>query len=534
MLKSLIKKQLLEIFHAYVIDKKTGKRKSTIGIILYIGLFAILFGGLGFVFYKLGASLGNAIFGHGYNWLYFSLFGLLSIVLGVFGSVFNTYASLYLPKDNELLFSLPIPRRKLVLARLSGVYATSLMYSAWIWIPITIAYWVKMDESILGVIFPIISTFLLAAFVSVLSCILGFVVAIISTKTKGKSFITVFLSLFVIVLYYIVYFRIVNSFEDIMNNMQEISTSIKSWMHYIYWMGEGTIGNVVPMILFVVVTLALGALTIFVLTKTFSNKLIAQDSQVKKTVKEQNYKQKGYKIGLLKKELKHFSSVPTWMLNGGLGLLIMPASAIALIVKRIDIHGVLNALESANPEIVKPMAIYLFVLVGMFVAMGIITPAAVSMEGKSIWIVQTLPIDPWEVLHAKERMSAVLNFLPAMFTVIACGIVVRLDTISLALATLATIIFIWLSADFGLFLNLRHPNLSWSSVTIPIKQGLPVIISLFGGWLFAVVIGVGAFFACKITTPIVCLICLNALLIILLTLVHEWLKKRGAEIFATL
>ena len=36
---------------------------------------------------------------------------MLAIVLGAFGSVFNTYSSLYLAKDNDLLLSMPIPVR---------------------------------------------------------------------------------------------------------------------------------------------------------------------------------------------------------------------------------------------------------------------------------------------------------------------------------------------------------------------------------------------------------------------------------------
>ena len=42
--------------------------------------------------------------------------------MGAFGSVFNTYSSLYLAKDNDLLLSLPIPLRVIISSRLlSGV-----------------------------------------------------------------------------------------------------------------------------------------------------------------------------------------------------------------------------------------------------------------------------------------------------------------------------------------------------------------------------------------------------------------------------
>ena len=58
----------------------------------------------------------------GMGWLYFALMGLMAMFLGAFGSVFNTYSSLYLAKDNDLLLSLPIPVRIIMASRLvSGV-----------------------------------------------------------------------------------------------------------------------------------------------------------------------------------------------------------------------------------------------------------------------------------------------------------------------------------------------------------------------------------------------------------------------------
>ena len=44
--------------------------------------------------------------------------GLAAVLLGAFGSVFNTYAGLYLPKDNDLLLSMPIPVSVLVAAKI--------------------------------------------------------------------------------------------------------------------------------------------------------------------------------------------------------------------------------------------------------------------------------------------------------------------------------------------------------------------------------------------------------------------------------
>ena len=63
------------------------------------------------------------------------------MLLGVFGSVFNTYSGLYLAKDNDLLLSLPIPVRAMLASRLLGVYLMGLMYSGVVMLPAVIVYW---------------------------------------------------------------------------------------------------------------------------------------------------------------------------------------------------------------------------------------------------------------------------------------------------------------------------------------------------------------------------------------------------------
>ena len=60
MLKTLVKKQLMEIFRSYFYNAKTNKKRSTAGIIAYILLFAALMIGLGGMFTELSVSARSA------------------------------------------------------------------------------------------------------------------------------------------------------------------------------------------------------------------------------------------------------------------------------------------------------------------------------------------------------------------------------------------------------------------------------------------------------------------------------------------
>ena len=91
MLKILLKKQFYEIFRSYFYDAKKNRARSKAGVIAYIILFifvmAIFLGGM---FTLISVSLCSVMTSAGVDWLYFAAMGLIAILLGAFGSVFNT------------------------------------------------------------------------------------------------------------------------------------------------------------------------------------------------------------------------------------------------------------------------------------------------------------------------------------------------------------------------------------------------------------------------------------------------------------
>ena len=99
MLKVLLKKQLAEVFRSYFYDAKKNKMRSKLAIAGWIVFFfVIMVGVLGGMFTFLSLSLCGSLVTAELGWLYFFLMGSISILLGAFGSVFNTYAGLYLAK----------------------------------------------------------------------------------------------------------------------------------------------------------------------------------------------------------------------------------------------------------------------------------------------------------------------------------------------------------------------------------------------------------------------------------------------------
>ena len=136
MLWVLVKKQLAEVFKGYFYDAKKNRMRPRWAVIAWFAFFAVvMIGVLGGMFTFLSLSVCGPLAHAGMGWLYFLLLGLLALLLGAAGSVFNTYAGLYLSRDNDLLLSMPIPVSRIVAARLVNVYLMGALYSATVLLP---------------------------------------------------------------------------------------------------------------------------------------------------------------------------------------------------------------------------------------------------------------------------------------------------------------------------------------------------------------------------------------------------------------
>ena len=255
MLKLLVKKQLAEVFKSYFYDAKKNKMRSKWAIAAwFIFFFLIMVGMLGGIFTFLSLSLCGALVQAGMGWLHFLLMGIIAIVLGAFGSVFNTYSGLYLAKDNDQLLSLPIPVQTIITARLLNVYLMGAMYSATVLLPALIVYWIVAGITVSRVICGLLLLLIVTVIVLLLSCFLGWVVAKISLRLKNKSFITVLISLLFIGGYYFFYFKAADLIRDLIQNANVYGTKIKGVAYGLYLFGRIGEGSWPAAALFLFVT----------------------------------------------------------------------------------------------------------------------------------------------------------------------------------------------------------------------------------------------------------------------------------------
>lgn len=533
MLKALLKKQLAEVFRTFFFNNKTNKKRSKSGVIAYSVFFIAMLGGvLGGSFTMLSISLCRPLSEAGMAWLYFLILSLVSVLLGIFGSVFNTYSALYLAKDNDLLLSMPIPPRTIVAARLLSVYLLGTMYSSLVLIPAVVVYWVTAGLTLSRFVCGLILLIIVTVFVLVLSCVLGWVVAKISLKLKNKSFVTTFAAVLFLGLYYVGYFKAAGLIGNLLTNIQVYGIRVRGAAYALYLFGRIGEGAWGPALIFTAFTALLAFGVGLILSRSFIGIATSSGKTEKAKYNGKPAKSRSSASAVFFKELNHFTSSSGYMLNCGLGLVFIFAAGVVMIFKGGDVYYILDSLLS--PVFPGSFAVAVCTILFMISSMNCIASPSVSLEGKSLWILQSLPVHPATVLRAKAKLQFVLSVVPVLFASIC--------TVLTTQAALAEKVFILLipllgTAFFSLFdtmIAVKMPMLNWTSEIVPIKQSMGIVVSLFGGWGVGILFG-GLYFLVAYRIGTVLYMTIWTLLLAASSFVLlRWINTRGARQFAAL
>ncbi|MBE5906945.1 MAG: hypothetical protein E7277_09245 [Lachnospiraceae bacterium] len=532
MLKVLVKKQIGEVFKGYFYNAKKNEMRPKWAVALWFLFFIVLMVGvLGGMFAFLADSLCGGLVKVGMDWLYFLLMSGIGIALGAFGSVFNTFSGLYLSKDNDLLLSMPIPTRTIVASRLLNVYLLGTMYVATVMLPTCIVYWMNAGITGTRVVCGIALFLVISILVLLLSCLLGWGVAKLSLKLKNKSFVTVLVSLVFIGGYYFVYFRAMDVIRDIVEHATVYGEKIKGASYGLYKFGCIGAGDVVATVVACLVSLVLLAGIWYVLSSSFIKIATANGSTGKVHYVAKSVREKSVFSALLAKEFGRFTASANYMLNCGLGVLLIPICGVLLLAKGARF---VDAMKVIFPE--RPEAAAILIIAALCTLTSMIDTAvpSVSLEGKSIWIPQSLPVEPKVVLRVKVLVQILLSVIPMLFSSICAVIVLKAEIAVSVLVVAVPLVYAVYTAFYNIMIGVKMPLLNWTNEMAPIKQSGAILTAMLSGWVESVAL----FFlymwkGYKLGAPVYLTICLVLLAGISVAL-FRWVDTKGAKEFAQL
>lgn len=404
----------------------------------------------------------------------------LVLILGTIALV----SSLFLGKDNQYLFSLPVKSSSIVIAKFLRIYLVDLAVSAALLVPIAVTFGIMADMSV-GFYFLILFEVL---FIPLLPLTLGVILAVpvmyfVSFLRKYQRLsviLPVVLGAGLMIGYFFLVFGFGSSTGDIdpdqVNSIAALLRSqispIANSLYYVFFplgvfakasVGADQFGLTGALSSFVGVLIALGvlivlfALAIFLASVLFRKTATKQMENSSAKTKVGSYKTSSVITALILRDVKSIFRSPQMIINSFMNSLMIPI-IIAFIAYSIrEQTAIAGGMEIAYISIA---VMTLFILV--FSSLG--PMLAFSREGKTISYVFTMPIEPRLYAKAKFIFWTIVSTIMAVI----CFIIVSCIIFDIVFSLLFLALYLSIATAFNaasIWNDMRSPIINWNDIS---------------------------------------------------------------------
>lgn len=482
-MKSLLIKKEFKAFFRGFLRKKDGSYRSgsaAIGLIVLLLVAALSVGGsVFFLFGEIAEPMAMA----GLDWVYHAIVSIAVASIGVIGGIFTAYTSIYKAKDNDTLLAMPIRSSDIVVSRMVGVWVITLFFSLIVAIPALLAFYVYGGFSLLILLCDVLLLLALSAFSVAVCSILGWAIALLASKVGGKlrSIGIIIVSLLAFSLYFFFVNRMYELVQELLLNMYNIAEDFSGTYNPMYIIGTAGAGDIVNALICLAAGALLILLTVLIIKRRFARYATTSAGAKKAAYDGSSIRTRGVFPTLLAREFKHLFSSPAYLLNCGMGVLVVPLVTVITLIRVPSevIPQLREWVASFADENVIGLAVTMLVV--FFASMCYITAPSISLEGKNFWILRSAPIQPVQVLGAKLWLHILVTLVPTVASVCVFNIALGMNALCTVLSAVTVALFVVQQALLGLHVNLIKYNFNWLTETVAVKQSASVVITMFAG-----------------------------------------------------
>ena len=488
MLKVLISAKLASLKSWATGASIVKKQKSKFTPILYTMLFIYVAIALLFMLFGYFWSLAEPFNKAGLGWLYFAMFAITDFALMFIGSVFSAKSQLFEAKDNQILLSMPIKPSDILLSRMSVLLIINFVLDIIVALPAGISWLMACPVTAVGTISFIIVVLLLPLLSLSASSLFGWLLSVLTSRIRRKALMTTVFSIAFLAAYFYGVSQMSTGILKLAQNGSKIAAGLRG-IAPIYWIGSAIADeNMLYLLLSAIIMVVPFIITYFVLSKTFFHTVTTQRGFAKIKYVEKTHKSTGLSTALYRKEAGRLFSSSMYFMNTCLGAIFMIIGGAAVIVFKDKIDMV----SAMIPQIKEYISTLLTLALCMMAGMSNITAPSVSIEGKSIWIVRSIPASAEDVLKAKLKLHCSIIASVGLVASICVVIATKPDILQSVMCILIPPVFSVFTGIVGLLANLRHPDFNWKDETAAVKNSVAVLINIGITWaviLAAILIG---------------------------------------------
>jgi len=506
-------------------SKDSAQKRGTWTVVLMLLVYLYLFGVFGMMFFSAFLGLSVLYLPTGNAWMYFSMFVILSFAMMFIGSVFMAKAEIFEAKDNEMLLSMPIRPRDILASRMLGILLLNYVMEAVVAIPCAAAWIISGGGQLLSWVAFLLTVLALPFFGLAVSCLIAWVISLITSRLPKSPLLP--LALFLI--FFFGYFYLISNLGTYLETFAAQGNQIAQSMQAIaplYWFGAGIANaSLWQLGISLLIYLLPFVLTYYVLSRTLVNILTTKRGvRYKKSDVSSVSSVGSVKKALLKREFARLLSSATYLLNSGISAVFLPIAAIAAVMKRGEILAVFAQLGMTEAE--DFICLIMTASFALIASMALFTSASVSLEGKNLWVIRSMPVSGADVLRAKLGMHCLIMvpLCVILGLVIAVAYLPSLP-VALMLVTVPGLYCVW-CANVGLICNLCHPVLDWINEAQVVKQGTAVMLTMLFSTLPVLVLVVSGVFLSLISYWLA-LVFVVGLLVLGIVLTYRYLMGGG-------
>lgn len=477
MFKALLRVQFASLWASLTRNTRGSGKKSmgravlvAILFIYILGCLVVMFGGM---FYSLALPLSML----GLGWLYFALAGIVAAALCFIGSVFMAQQQLFNAKDNELLLAMPIPAAYILGSRMAALLLVNYAFELVVFIPVGVVWCAQLPVTAMGVVCFVLVCLLLPFLILSFTCLFAWLLALISSRLRYKTVITLVLSLGFLALYMYGVMNMQNYLVALLESSARVAGSVAAYAYPAYALGVAIAGGHIPSLLGFAACCIVPFAVVWALLSKFFSSVTTKRASVRIKYRRTELRAAGALRALLGKELRRFASNSMIILNAALGSVFLVIMGVAALIYRDRLLEVLGLLGGGG--MTAGVAVLALSFMG---AMDYISAATISLEGKCLWIPKTIPVPVRTILMAKVLLNVVIA-LPATLVASVCvAIALPMTGLERALVVLIPAIVAVFISLYGVVINLRFPKFDYINEVNVVKNSLSVCICLFSSW----------------------------------------------------
>lgn len=465
---------------------------------------------------------------------FFATVACVAFLLCVFGSVFATQSTLYSAKDNELLLSLPLSPAAILATRALLLAIVNYLFGAVVILPAFAVYLFLGAPTVLGVLAFLLFFFLVPLLALAVSCLLGWLLALVSSRLKRKNLVSLLCSLLFFGLYMFVMLNMQTVTEEIAVDILAIRDTLSPFLSVFWWVGYAIAdGNFLAGLGFFLLALAIIGAVAYFLIRTYFRIITANRGGVRYVYREKRQEQRGTMSALIRKEIRHFTGNAMYMFNEGIGLLFAPILGVMLLLNRDSVSELLALEELAMLGDMIPAM--LGAALCFLSSMTIISAPSVSLEGKALWLAQSLPIEPKQILLSKVYTHILLATPFYLMTSVLCIVALPCSVPDAVMLVLFPFVANAFCAYLGVFFNVLFPKFDWLNETVAVKSGASVLLTMLVMMFVSVAVDVLLVMLSFAGIPSFLSLLLGTVVFGALSLgIHLYLSGPGARRFARL